>query len=64
MREVLATYEKEKDLILIGAYKRGSDPRVDYAIDKIDKVNGFLKQGVYEKETFEGTLKKLKEIFD
>ncbi len=64
LREVLATYEKEKDLILIGAYKKGSDPRVDYAIDKIDRVNAFLKQGVYEKETFEGTLKKLREIFE
>ncbi len=63
LREVLATYEKEKDLILIGAYKKGSDPKVDYAIEKIDSVNSFLKQGVFEKVVFEDTIEKLKEIF-
>jgi FliI/YscN family ATPase len=44
MREVLATYEKQKDLILIGAYEEGSDPRVDDAIRMIDKVRLFLRQ--------------------
>jgi FliI/YscN family ATPase len=34
MREVLAIYEKQKDLILLGAYQQGADPRVDYAISR------------------------------
>src|SRR5215813_6380778 len=51
LREVLATYEKERDLIVIGAYQKGSDPRVDYAINKIDKVNDFLKQDLYSKNS-------------
>jgi flagellar protein export ATPase FliI len=63
LREVLATYEKEKDLIMIGAYQKGSDQRVDFAIDKIDAVNNFLKQSTEEKMGFEETVKKLKELF-
>ncbi|HQF86138.1 MAG TPA: flagellar protein export ATPase FliI [Acidobacteriota bacterium] len=63
LREVLATYEKEKDLIMIGAYQKGSDPRVDFAMDKIDAVNTFLKQSTEEKMGFEETVKKLKELF-
>lgn len=63
LREVLATYEKEKDLIMIGAYQKGSDQRVDYAIQKIDAVNNFLKQSTEEKVGFEETVKQLKELF-
>ncbi len=63
LRDVLATYEKEKDLILIGAYQKGSDERVDFAIDKINSVNDFLKQGTHEKMNFEETVKKLKGLF-
>lgn len=63
LREVLATYEKEKDLIMIGAYQKGSDPRVDFAMQKIDPVNNFLKQGTGEKVSFNDTLTRLKGLF-
>ncbi|HWR50353.1 MAG TPA: flagellar protein export ATPase FliI [Bryobacteraceae bacterium] len=63
MREVLSTYEKQKDLILIGAYEKGSDPRVDYALRMIDKVNGFLKQETQSKVTIEQTVAGLKQLF-
>ncbi|MBN2430369.1 MAG: flagellar protein export ATPase FliI [Acidobacteria bacterium] len=63
LREVLATYEKERDLVMIGAYKKGSDERVDYALEKIDSVNEFLKQGIYEQASFEETIQRLKELF-
>lgn len=64
LREVVANYEKERDLILIGAYEEGSDPKVDYAIEKIDEVNNFLKQGVEEKYTLEEAIELLREIFE
>lgn len=64
LREVVANYEKERDLILIGAYEEGSDPKVDYAIEKIDEVNEFLKQGVGDKIDYEETLDQLKQIFE
>jgi flagellar protein export ATPase FliI len=63
MREVLATYEKQKDLIVLGAYEKGSDPRVDYAIRMIDGVTEFLKQGTAEQATFEATIHRLAELF-
>ncbi len=64
LREVLATYEKQRDLILIGAYQKGSDPRVDYAIAKIDEVNNFLQQGLYEKMSFEQCVDGLCKLFE
>jgi FliI/YscN family ATPase len=63
LREVLATYEKQRDLILIGAYQKGTDPRVDYAIDKIDVVNKFLQQGLYEKMSFDECVEELCKLF-
>jgi flagellum-specific ATP synthase len=44
IRDLMATYKKSEDLINIGAYKRGSNPRIDTAIDRTDAINSFLKQ--------------------
>jgi type III secretion protein N (ATPase) len=59
VREVLAAYERQRDLILLGAYQRGSDPRTDEAIAKIDGVNEFLRQGVHESTPFAETRRRL-----
>ncbi len=64
LREVVANYEKERDLILIGAYEEGSDPKVDYAIEKIDEVNNFLKQSVSENISLNDAVEMLKGIFE
>ena len=64
LREIVANYEKERDLILIGAYEEGSDPKVDYAIEKIEEVNTFLKQNVGDKFSFEETLEQLQGLFE
>ena len=63
LREVLATYEAQKDLILIGAYKKGSDPRTDYAISKLDAVNAFLKQDVKENTPAANAVNHLRKIW-
>jgi FliI/YscN family ATPase len=44
VRSLLATYERERDLLLIGAYEYGTDARVDEAAAKIDDVEAFLRQ--------------------
>jgi flagellum-specific ATP synthase len=44
VRDMIATYRDSEDLINIGAYKRGSNPRIDLAVERIDSINGFLKQ--------------------
>ena len=64
LREIVANYEKERDLILIGAYEEGSDPKVDYAIEKIEEVNTFLKQSVEDKISLEEAVEQLKQIFE
>ncbi|MEE9464909.1 MAG: EscN/YscN/HrcN family type III secretion system ATPase, partial [Candidatus Neomarinimicrobiota bacterium] len=51
--EVLAVYEDSEDLINIGAYSAGSNPRIDYAIANIDLINKFLRQGELEASGFE-----------
>ncbi len=52
MRDLLATYKDSEDLISIGAYVKGSSKKVDFAIEKNDEINNFLKQGVHDKYTF------------
>lgn len=63
LRKVLAAYKKNEDLILLGAYTPGSDPETDYAIEKIDECNAFLKQGLYEKPVWEETVERMCGIF-
>lgn len=63
LREVLANYRKNELLIKIGEYKRGSDKMGDFAIDHIDAVTRFLKQGVEEKCSFDETMRLLRSIF-
>lgn len=63
MREVLASYNDAEDLINIGAYKAGSNPKIDYAISKIDEVNSFLCQQTYEKVGFDEAVGQMDEIF-
>lgn len=63
LREVLATYDKQRDLILLGAYQYGTDPKTDYAIDKIDEVEAFLKQGTHEYDDLGATVDKLVSMF-
>jgi FliI/YscN family ATPase len=64
MREVIATYQKQRDLILLGAYQPGTDPKTDYAIAKIDSVTTFLKQATGEEAPAAKTIARLKEMFE
>jgi len=62
IKDIYASYIDAKDLIEVGAYKRGSNKKVDVALDEIDNINSFLRQGIYEKTEFEQTIKTLIEI--
>ena len=44
IRDLIATHKKSEDLINIGAYKRGSNHRIDASIDRADAIKAFLKQ--------------------
>ncbi len=61
--EVMATYRRSEDLINIGAYAKGSNPKIDSAIAMIDRLNGYLKQPVEEKVSFAESGRQLAAIF-
>ncbi|MEN3186381.1 MAG: flagellar protein export ATPase FliI [Atribacterota bacterium] len=63
LREILAVYREAEDLVNIGAYERGSNPRIDYALSMIERVKAFLRQGIGEYFSFEDTLRELFELF-
>lgn len=62
VRDIMSVYEKNADLVSIGAYKAGSNRKLDYALTKMDEVNAFLKQEINEAFTYEQTLAKLAQI--
>ena len=59
MRQLMAVYAEAEDLIHIGAYVKGSSPKIDAAIQKIDGINEFLRQDIYEVTSYEETEKRL-----
>ncbi len=59
LREHLAVYEEKRDLVLLGAYERGRDGRLDAALERIDAIEGFLRQSADETCSFEDTLAAL-----
>lgn len=63
-RSLLATYEENKDLINIGAYKRGTNRTIDEAIHYRPKLIEFLKQTVQEEVTFEAATKEMIQLLN
>jgi flagellum-specific ATP synthase len=63
IRKVLALYSEHEDLINIGAYKKGTNPKIDMALKYIDPVNHFLCQGRTEKITLKQTRKAMEKLF-
>jgi len=57
--ETMAVYKKVEDMINLGAYKEGSNPKVDHAIKMIDKLKAYLRQGMNEKRDFGDSLQGL-----
>ncbi len=62
LRNLLGLYQKNADLISIGAYKRGTNAALDEAVGKINKINAFLQQSIDESFTYDDTLKLMEEI--
>jgi flagellum-specific ATP synthase len=62
MRRLMADYADSEDLINVGAYKKGSNARVDEAIAKRDSIENFLIQSENDKSTVSQTLTAMGEI--
>ncbi len=62
IRELLAAYRDHEDLISIGAYRRGSNPTVDVAMELREEIHALLRQGREERSVFEEAQKQLLEL--
>src|SRR5215813_1544858 len=61
-RQTLATYQQNRDLIAVGAYQRGSDPRVDNAVTLWPRMQKFLQQDIHERVDFAASLTALQNV--
>ncbi|HAT6935664.1 TPA: flagellar protein export ATPase FliI [Legionella pneumophila] len=61
-KKYLSVYEKNKDLILLGAYAKGSDPMVDKAILAVNKLKDYLMQGMNEKVSYDESVTSLAKL--
>lgn len=57
--ELMATYKKVEDMVNLGAYKKGSNEKIDYAIDMIDKLRNYLKQDINVKAELNDSIQAL-----
>ena len=64
MKNILAVYRDAEDLINIGAYRPGSNKEIDFAIEKIDAVNEFLRKKKNEKFLFDDIIQMMRDIFE
>lgn len=62
LRELIALYENSRDLINIGAYQQGSNPKLDEAVAKYESIENYLKQHINENIAFQDTIATMKEI--
>ena len=62
--DMLATYREAEDLINIGAYVRGSNPRIDRAVRNIESIRTFLRQAPDEHAEYPDSLRRLFGLFN
>ncbi|WP_105190521.1 flagellar protein export ATPase FliI [Pseudoalteromonas sp. T1lg48] len=63
MKQVLAMYSENKDMITLGAYQKGTDPMLDQAIDMMPMINQFLRQGMKDVVPYDECLHSLAVLF-
>lgn len=64
LRNLMSVYEANYDLISIGAYKKGTNPLIDEAIEKITRINSFLTQKTEDSFEYDETVRMLKEAVE
>lgn len=61
-KQAYSTYQQNRDLISVGAYRRGADPRVDLAVEQWPKMLEFLAQDMYEPVSIDASHAALKQL--
>lgn len=62
LRTNLAVYKENEDLISIGAYTKGTNPKIDQAIAMNDQINGLLRQGIEDAYSYDETRAMMEEV--
>lgn len=62
-KQLLSSYQRNRDLISVGAYARGSDPLLDQAIALYPQLEAFLQQGIFERSDYQQSCTALQTLF-
>ncbi|EFP7923251.1 TPA: flagellar protein export ATPase FliI [Shigella flexneri] len=62
-KQLLSSFQRNRDLVSVGAYAKGSDPMLDKAIALWPQLEGYLQQGIFERADWEASLQGLERIF-
>ncbi|QHM71481.1 flagellar protein export ATPase FliI [Mixta intestinalis] len=62
-KQLLSSYQRNRDLISVGAYAAGSDPQLDKAIKLWPMLESFLQQGIFEQSRYDDACLHLQAIF-
>ena len=63
LKQLMASYQRNRDLINVGAYRAGSDAQIDLAIAMHERIEKFLQQGMTERAGIEQSLRELSALF-
>ncbi|MDR5658269.1 flagellar protein export ATPase FliI [Serpentinicella sp. ANB-PHB4] len=62
IKEIISTYNEAEDLINIGAYSKGSNNKIDYALEHIEGINSFLQQSTEDNTSYDETIAMMKNL--
>ncbi len=62
LRKLYSLYQHNKDLVSIGAYQRGADPRLDLAIERYPAISEYLQQGMQEAVDINRSVRELEKL--
>ncbi|EKD5159296.1 flagellar protein export ATPase FliI [Enterobacter cloacae] len=62
-KQLLSAYQRNRDLVSVGAYVKGSDAMLDQAIDKYPSLEAFLHQAIHERSGYDDAVRALSGLF-
>ena len=62
-KQLLSSYQRNRDLISVGAYAAGSDPLLDQAIALFPQMENYLRQHIHDSVSYEEALARLNQLF-
>jgi flagellum-specific ATP synthase len=60
LRNLLSVYDANYDLVNIGAYKSGTNRALDEALSKMDRINAYLQQNIFDKFPYDESVEMMK----